>query len=110
MIEWADELVAQIGSFSHAALSYPGVDGYPVALALPFTFDPAEHRFILTIPADRPAIAQADRASLTLLGYDPQVANERYLPFYGQLTEQGDQWLFIPSRVVLPRWGRKRDA
>src|SRR2546426_4616435 len=104
MIDWTDELMAQIGTFSRAALSYPGLDGYPVALPLPFTFDSVEHRFTLPMPPHRPAISNANLASLTLLRYDPQMANERYLPFYGQLTEQGDTWLFIPSRVVLPRW------
>ena len=39
MIEWTDELIAQIGSYSRAALSYLSLDGYPVTLPLPFTFD-----------------------------------------------------------------------
>ncbi len=103
MIDWTAELIAQIGSFSRAALSYPGADGYPVALPLAFTFDPVEHRFTLLLPPHRPAISQLDRASLTLLGYDPQVANERYLPFFGQLAEQGATWVFTPSRVVIRR-------
>ena len=79
MIDWTDELMAQTGAFSRAALSYPGVDGYPVALPLPFTFDPVEHRFTFPMPAHRPAYSPGDRASLTLLPYDPQLANERYI-------------------------------
>jgi len=101
MIDWTDELMAQIGAFSRAALSYPGVDGYPVALPLPFTFDPVEHRFTFPMSEHRPAFSLEDRASLTLLRYDPQMANERYLLFYGQLTELGNQWAFTPSRVVV---------
>ena len=38
MIDWTDELMAQVGQYSRGALSYPGEDGYPVALPLPFTF------------------------------------------------------------------------
>jgi hypothetical protein len=101
MIDWTDELMAQIGTFSRAALSYPGLDGYPVALPLPFTFDAVEHRFTLPMPAHRPAILQEDHASLTLLRYDSQMANERYLLFYGQLTELGNNWALTPSRVVM---------
>src|SRR5215470_3265361 len=100
MIEWTNELIAQIDSSSRAALSYPGLDGYPVTLPLPFTFDRVEHRFTLLIPVQVPAISAGgeDRASLTLLHYDPQLAGERYLLFYGQLTELGNTWAFTPSR------------
>src|SRR6476646_1281365 len=108
MIEWTDELVAQVGSYSRAALSYPGTDGYPVALPLSFTFDPETHTFTLPLPPHGPAIAQADHASLTLLRYSAQMAGmTQYLLFYGQLTEQGDGWVITPSSVVLPRWGRR---
>ncbi len=103
MIDWTDELIAQIRSYGRAALSYPGLDGYPVALPLPFTFDPVEHRFTFPMPEHRPAFSPEDRASLTLLHYDPQLASERYLLFYGQLTELGNQWAFTPSRVVVPQ-------
>ncbi len=101
MIDWTDELMAQTGAFSRAALSYPGLDGYPVALPLSFTFDPVEHRFTFPMPEHRPACSPGDRASLTLLHYDPQLASERYLLFYGQLTELGNTWAFTPSRVVI---------
>src|SRR5947209_3661490 len=114
MIEWTDELIAQIRSYSRAALSYMGLDGYPVTLPLPFTFDGAQHRFTLPRPAQPPAFSAervgVGQASLTLLRYDQQVANERYLLFYGQLAEYGDGRSFTPSRVVLPRWGGRRDA
>ena len=65
------------------------------------TFDPVEHRFTFPMPAHRPAYSPGDRASLTLLHYDPQLASERYLLFYGQLTELGNTWAFTPSRVVI---------
>jgi hypothetical protein len=38
-----------------------------------------------------------------LLHYDPQMANERSLLFYGQLNEQGNELAFTPSRVVIPQ-------
>ncbi len=103
MIAWTNELIAQIDSSSRAALSYLGESGYPVTLPLPFTFDRVEHRFTLPMPVQPPAIAAAGegQTSLTLLRYDPQVANERYLLFYGQLVEHDDRWSFTPSRVVL---------
>jgi len=112
MIEWTDELIAQIGSYSRAALSYLGLDGYPVTLPLPFTFDRGEHRFTFPRPSQLPAIeAQAEGSfSLTLLRYDPQVMNERYLLFYGQLAEQSDGWSFTPLRVVLPHRRGSREA
>ena len=112
MIEWTDELIAQISSYSRAALSYMGLDGYPVTLPLPFTFDRVQHRFTLPRPARPPAVSAegGGQTSLTLLRYDPQVENERYLLFYGQLAEHDDGWSFTPSRVVLPRWGGRRDA
>jgi hypothetical protein len=106
MINWTDELLAQIGSHSRAALSYHGESGYPVTLPLPFTFDKVKHRFTFPMPLQPPAISPgADQsASLTLLRYDPQRANEAYLLFYGQVAESGDAWSFTPSRVVLRRW------
>ncbi len=55
MIEWTDELIAQIGSYSRAALSYLGLDGYPITLPLPFTFDRGEHRFTFPRPSQSPA-------------------------------------------------------
>ena len=109
MIEWTNELRAQIGSSSRAILTYLGVNGYPVAVPLRFTFDPEQHRFMLPKPAGSPPTLEGDRASLTLLRYDPEMANERYTPFYGQLEEQIDTWLFTPSRVVIQQWGRRRD-
>ena len=92
MIEWTAELIAQIDFSSGAALSYPGASGYPVTLPLPLTFDRGEHQFTLLIPVQAPAIlAEGEgQMSLTLLRYDPQVANERYLLFYGRLTELGN--------------------
>jgi hypothetical protein len=103
MIEWTNELIAQIDSSSRAALSYLGESGYPVTLPLPFTFDRVEHRFTFSMPVQPPARAAetAGQSSLTLLRYDPQVANERYLLFYGQLVERGKECSFTPSRVVL---------
>lgn len=112
MIEWTDELIAQIGSYSRAALSYLGLDGYPVTLPLPFTFDRGEHRFTFPRPSQSPAISTVAEGShsLTLLRYDPQVVNERYLLFYGQLAEQSDGWSFTPSRVVFPQWRGRREG
>ena len=108
LIAWTDALIAQVNAFSRAALSYMGQDGYPVTLPLPFTFDPARRRFTLPVPV-RPPARSATRAgedpgqtSLTLLRFDPQVANERYLLFYGQLAAHDESWSFTPSRVVLP--------
>jgi hypothetical protein len=103
MIAWTTELIAQIDSSSRAALSYLGASGYPVTLPLPFTFDRVEHRFTLLRPGHPPAISAeaAGQTSLTLLRYDPQVGNERYLLFYGQVEERGTGWSFTPSRVVL---------
>ena len=103
MIVWTTELIAQINSYRRAALSYLGASGYPVTLPLPFTFDEAGHRFTLPRPGYPPAISAESegQTSLTLLRYDPQVANERYLLFFGQLEERGTQWSFTPSRVVL---------
>jgi hypothetical protein len=103
VIDWTADLSGQIDSFSRAALSYMGRDGYPVTLPLPFSFDRTEHRFTLPAPRHPPASSAhgESQTSLTLLRYDPQVANERYLLFYGQLAQQGDAWIFTPSRVVL---------
>jgi hypothetical protein len=103
MIAWTDELITHIDSSSRAALSYLGASGFPVTLPSPFTFDRGEHHFTLPRPGHPPAISAkaASQTSLTLLRYDPQVANERYLLFYGYLEERGTEWFFTPSRVVL---------
>ncbi len=103
MIEWTNELFAQIDSYSRAALSYMGHDDYPVTLPLPFTFDQVEHRFTLPLPV-QPLTISAEgvgQTSLTLLRYDPQVANDRYLMFYGSLAERANGWSLTPSRLVL---------
>ena len=112
MIEWTNEFLAQIDSYSSAGLSYLGETGYPVTLPLPFTFDRVAHRFTLPKPGQSPAILAEGKSqtSLTLLRYDPEVMNERYLLFYGQLAEHGDEWSFTPSRVVLLRWRSRREA
>ena len=39
MIDWTEELLMHIEACSRVALSYPGVDGYPVVLPLPLVFD-----------------------------------------------------------------------
>ena len=103
MITWSEELKALIASSSRAVLTYPGENGYPVALPLPFTFNPELQCFVLPVPAGRPAELDAEHVSLTLLRYDTRTANERYLPFYGQLFEEGNTWYFIPARVVIRR-------
>jgi len=106
MIDWTDEFIAQIGSYSRATLSYNGQDGYPVTLPLPFTFNKVEHRFTFPAPSQPPTISPqtAGSASLTLLRYDPQRANESYLLLYGQVAEHGHEWSFTPSRVMIRRW------
>jgi len=104
MIDWTEELLTQIEGFSRVALSYPGIDGYPVVLPLPFTFDRDKRCFRLPIPHQRPAPASEEQVSLTLLHYDEQRKAERYVLFYGHLTETGNEWTFTPSQVVLPQW------
>ena len=104
MIDWTEELFTQIAASSRVALSYPGIDGYPVVLPLPFTFDRDKLCFILPIPSQRPAPASVEQVSLTLLHYDEQFKGERYVLFYGHLTETGNEWTFTPSHVVPPQW------
>jgi hypothetical protein len=103
MIVWTDELIAQIGSYSRAALSYMGESGYPVTLPLPLTFDRLAHHFTFPMPAQPPAIMPEAEGStsITLLRYDQQRANEAYVLFYGQLARHDDTWSFTPWRVVL---------
>jgi len=107
MIDWTEELLTQIEGFSSVALSYQGVDGYPVVLPLPLVFDRDKRGFTLPIPHQRPVPASEEQVSLTLLHYDEQMKFERYLLFYGHLTETGNKWIFTPLHVVLPRWGRR---
>jgi hypothetical protein len=104
MIDWTEELFTQIAASSRVALSYPGIDGYPVVLPLPFTFDRDKRCFILPIPNQRPTPASEELVSLTLLHYDEQSKGERYVLFYGHLSETGNEWTFTPSRIVLPQW------
>jgi hypothetical protein len=105
MVVWTDELSMQLASFSRGALSYSGQDGYPVTLPVPFIVDRVAQRLKLPVPIPvhplASAAADARQSSLTLLRYDPQVANERYLLCYGQLAVQDGDWTFTPSRVVL---------
>ena len=107
MIDWTEELLTQIEAFSRVALSYPGIDGYPVVLPLPLAFDWDKRCFTLSIPHQRPIPASEEQVSLTLLHYDEQMKGERYLLFYAHLTETENEWTFTPSHVVLPRWGRR---
>lgn len=107
MIDWTEELLAQIEAGSRVALSYPGLDGYPVVLPFPLAFDRDKRHFTLPIPHQSPAPASDEQVSLTLLNYDAQTGFERYLLFYGHLTGTGNEWTFTPSHVVLPQWGRR---
>ena len=105
MIDWTEELLAQIEAFSRVALSYPGVDGYPVVLPFHLAFDRDKHRFTLLIPHQSPLPAPQERVSLTLLHYDEQMKFERYLLCYGHLTETGNEihpllWSPKPLRLT----------
>ena len=102
MIDWTEGLLMQIEASSRVALSYPGIDDYPVVLPLPFAFDQDKRCFTLLIPHQRPTPASEERVSMTLLYYDEQMKFERYVLFYGHLTKTGDEWIFTPSHVVLP--------
>jgi hypothetical protein len=104
MIDWTEDLFTQIEAASRVALSYPGLDGYPVVLPLPLTFDRDKRCFRLPIPHQRPAPASQEQVSLTLLHYDEQRKAERYVLFYGHVTETRNEWIFTPSQVVLPQW------
>src|SRR5256885_12556528 len=73
MIDWTEELLTQIEAFSRVALSYPGIDGYPVVLPLPLAFDRDKRFFTLPIPHQRPVPASKEQVSLTLLRYDEQI-------------------------------------
>jgi hypothetical protein len=108
MIEWTEELLTQIEAGSRVALSYPGLDGYPVVLPFPVAFDRDKRCFTLPVPHQSPAAASEEQVSLTLLRYDAQTGFERYVLFYGHVTETGKVWLFTPSDVVLPRWRRRQ--
>src|SRR6266705_3011288 len=66
MIDWTEELLAQIEGFSSVALSYLGIDGYSVVLPLPRVFDLHKRCFILPIPHQRPMPAWEEQVSLTL--------------------------------------------
>ena len=107
MIDWTEELLTQIAAGSRVALSYPGLDGYPVVLPFPVVFERDKRCFTLPIPQQRPNPASEEQVSLTLLHYDMQMKFERYMLFYGHLTETGSEWIFTPSDVVLPRWRRR---
>jgi hypothetical protein len=107
MIDWTEELLTQIAAGSRVALSYPGLDGYPVVLPFPLDFHRDKRCFTLPIPRQSPVPASVERVSLTHLHYDKQMKFERYVLFYGHLTEAGKEWIFTPSDVVLPRWRRR---
>jgi hypothetical protein len=104
VIDWTDDLQAQIEAASRGALSYPGTDGYPVVLPLQLDFTRDTHSFTFPLPEGRPASASPEQASLTLLYADPHTKSERYLLLYGQLAEAGDEGTFTPSRVLLQQW------
>ena len=108
MIDWTEELLMQIEAFSRGALSYLGIDGYPVVLPVLLAFDRDKGCFTLSIPQQRPAPAPGEQVSLTLLHYDEQIKGERYLLFYGHLTGAGEKWTFTPSDVVIRRWRGRR--
>ena len=103
MIDWSEELIDQITSHQRAVLSYPGESGYPVTLPLPFAFDRVTRRFALPKPAQPPRISDegASQVTLTLLRYSPHMKSEQYLLLYGKLAQDGEDWSFSPSRVVL---------
>ena len=107
MIDWTEELFTQIEAGSRVALSYPGLDGYPVVLPFPVAFDRDKRCFILPMPQQSPTPASEEQVSLTLLLFDPQTRFERYVLFYGRLTETENVWTFNPSNVVLRRWRRR---
>jgi len=108
MMEFSEALVAQIHDHARAVLSLTGSSGYPVALPLPFAFDVTQRCFVMPRPKHVPeAVLPARRISLTLLRYDPQMDNERFLLFHGRLVETELGLTFYPSRMIVPQWGRR---
>ena len=107
MIEWTEELLTQIAAGSRVALSYQGIDGYPMVLPFPVIFDREKRWFRLPIPQQSPVPTSEEQVSLTLLLYDTQAKFERYVLFYGHLTAVRSEWIFAPTDVVLPRWRRR---
>ena len=104
---FTDELVTQIRQHTRAVLSLTGRSGYPIALPLPFTFEAGKGLFAMPMPKNLPnTVPHNGRASLTLLRYDPQAANERWLIFHGRLVERMHGFDFYPSRMVAPQWRR----
>ena len=106
-MEWTKELLTQVEGASRMILSYLDSDGYPIVLPFPLIFDRDKRYFSLPIPQHSPLPASKESVSLTLLHFDQHMKRERYTLFYGQLTETGQDWIFTPSHVVLPRWRRE---
>jgi hypothetical protein len=108
MIDWTDELSSQLEAYSRGALSYLGVDSYPVVLPVTLAFDRDTHEFILSTPENRPDVASWSHVSLTLLYFaDEQMRFQRYQLLYGHLSGTGHASTFTPTEVVRPRWRRR---
>ena len=107
MIDFDNELAARIGKHSRSVLSVTGPDGYPISIPLPFHFDDTEHTFTLPIGPNGLTLPTQGRTALTLLYYNPQVANERFLAFQGTLTATEHGYKFLPARLILPPWEKK---
>ena len=107
MIDFNDEIIARIRKHSRAILSVTGPDGYPISIPLPFRFNDADHSFALPPGPSGLTLPTEGRTSLTLLYYNTQAANERFLAFQGSLTETGNGYKFSPTQLIVPPWEKR---
>jgi hypothetical protein len=108
-----DQRMAFLGEHETGVLSWLGPDGFPIAVRVPYTTDPARSEIrIGAEPAGLPVLE--GRACLTVHRHAPDFTWQRNMQVRGDLARTPDGLRLVPRKVVggfeLPKGiGRMRD-
>ena len=109
-----DSRMEYLAGHDTGVLSWMGPDGFPIAVRVPFTADPASKSISIdAVPNGLPVLA--GRACLAVHEHAPDFTWQRNMQVRGTLEPSDDGWRLVPRRIVggfeIPhsRFGRYRD-
>lgn len=91
-----DEIAKALADYETVVLTIVEENGYPLSARCRFTVDPEMQRLQLSPPLG--VEIRAGDASLLCHAHDDALDNLRTLTLRGQLTREGDEWIFVPVK------------
>jgi Pyridoxamine 5'-phosphate oxidase len=94
-----DKRMEQLVAHETGVLSWLGPDGFPIAVRLPFSADPASGEIAIEeVPAALPLLE--GRACLAVHRHSPDFSWQRNMQVRGNLVRAGEGWRLVPRKVV----------